>query len=65
MKKMKTNKLILFTIVAAIFASCENKLEIDPRQREDATMTLSTEKGITDILTGTYAILACTVKLWW
>lgn len=58
MKKMKTNKIFLFAIVAAIFASCESKLEIDPRQREDASMTLSTEKGITDILTGTYAILA-------
>ena len=58
MKKMKTNKLFLFAIVAAIFASCESKLEIEPRQRQDATLALSTEKGITDILTGTYAILA-------
>jgi len=55
---MKTNKLFLFTIVAAIFASCESKLEIEPRQRQDASLALSTEKGITDILTGTYAILA-------
>lgn len=58
MKKMKTNKLFLFTILAAIFASCESKLEIEPRQRQDASLALSTEKGITDILTGTYAILA-------
>ncbi len=49
---MKTNKLIIFTLVAAIFVSCENKLELDPRQTEDAALTLSTEKGITDILTG-------------
>ena len=58
MKKMKTNKLVIFTMVAAIFASCESQLEIEPRQRQDATLALSTEKGITDILTGTYAILA-------
>jgi tetratricopeptide (TPR) repeat protein len=58
MKKMKTNKLIIFTILAAFFASCESELEIDPKQREDASVTLSTEKGITDLLTGTYAILA-------
>ena len=55
---MKTNKLIIFTVLAAFFASCESELEIDPKQREDATITLSTEKGITDILTGTYSILA-------
>ena len=55
---MKTNKLFLFTLVAAIFASCESKLEIDPRQRQDAALALSTEKGVTDVLTGTYAILA-------
>jgi tetratricopeptide (TPR) repeat protein len=58
MKKMKTNKLIIFTIFAALFASCDSQLEIDPRQREDASIALSTEKGISDILTGTYAILA-------
>jgi hypothetical protein len=58
MKKMKTNKIFLLTAVAALFLSCESKLEIEPRQRQDATLALSTEKGITDILTGTYAILA-------
>ncbi len=55
---MKTNKIILFTIFTAFFASCESQLEIDPRQREDQTVTLSTEKGISDLLVGTYAILA-------
>jgi hypothetical protein len=58
MKKMKTNKLIIFTILAAFFASCESELEIDPKQREDAAITLSTEKGISDVLTGTYAIVS-------
>lgn len=58
MKKMKTNKLIIFTILAALFVSCESELEIDPKQREDASITLNTEKGITDILTGTYAIFS-------
>jgi hypothetical protein len=58
MKKMKTNKLIIFTILAAFFVSCESELEIDPKQREDASITLTTEKGITDILTGTYSILS-------
>jgi hypothetical protein len=55
---MKTNKIIIFTILAAIFASCESQLQIDPKQREDATITLSTEKGVTDVLSGTYSILA-------
>jgi starch-binding outer membrane protein, SusD/RagB family len=55
---MKTNKFILFTIFAAFLVSCDSQLDIDPRQREDATITLSTEKGISDILSGTYAILA-------
>lgn len=58
MKKMKTNKLIIFAILATFFVSCESELEIDPKQTEDASITLSTEKGITDLLTGTYAILA-------
>jgi len=58
MKKMKTNKLIIFTILAAFFVSCESELEIDPKQSEDAAITLTNEKGISDVLTGTYAILA-------
>ena len=58
MKKMKSNKLILFILFATFFASCDNELEIDPKQNEDATITLSTESGITNILTGTYAIAA-------
>lgn len=55
---MKTNKLILFTILAALFASCESQLEINPRQREDAAITLTNEKGVSDVLSGTYSILA-------
>jgi hypothetical protein len=55
---MKVNKLIIYSLLAAVFISCENELEVDPRQREDATITLSTESGITNILTGTYAIAA-------
>lgn len=58
MKKMKTNKIIILAIFTAFLVSCENQLEIDPRQREDAAITLTTEKGVSDILTGTYAILA-------
>lgn len=55
---MKANKLILLIIFAVFFASCEDQLNLDPKQAEDASVTLSTEEGITNILTGTYAIAA-------
>lgn len=58
MKKMRTNKFILFIFFAAFFASCENELDIEPKQREDGTKTISTEGGVTNILTGTYALAA-------
>ncbi|CAN1484928.1 SusD domain containing protein [Flavobacteriaceae bacterium] len=57
---MKTIKFILFTIFAAFIISCDSQLELDPKQNEDGSTTLTTEKGITDVLTGTYAILADT-----
>ncbi|MFH6995304.1 RagB/SusD family nutrient uptake outer membrane protein [Flavobacterium sp. FlaQc-48] len=55
---MKANKIILYLFFAALFASCENELNIDPKQTEDSSITLSTEGGITNILTGTYALAA-------
>lgn len=55
---MKANKLILFIIFAVFFASCENELNIEPKQREDASVTLSTESGVTNVLTGAYALAA-------
>ncbi|MFT4670338.1 MAG: hypothetical protein ACI9HJ_001918, partial [Ulvibacter sp.] len=55
---MKSHKLILLSLIALIFISCENQLELDPKQNEDASITLNTESGITNILTGTYAIAA-------
>jgi len=55
---MKANKIILYLFFAVLFASCENELNIDPKQTEDASVTLSTEGGITNILTGTYALAA-------
>ncbi|WPO78746.1 RagB/SusD family nutrient uptake outer membrane protein [Flavobacterium sp. KACC 22761] len=55
---MKANKLILLIIFAVFFTSCEDQLNLDPKQAEDASVTLSTEEGITNILTGTYAIAA-------
>jgi hypothetical protein len=55
---MKSHKLILLSLAALIFISCENQLELDPKQNEDASITLNTESGITNILTGTYAIAA-------
>jgi hypothetical protein len=55
---MKSNNLILFIFLATFFASCDSELEINPRQNEDATVTLSTETGITNILVGTYALAA-------
>jgi hypothetical protein len=53
---MKSHKLILLSLAALIFISCENQLELDPKQNEDASITLNTESGITNILT--YAIAA-------
>ncbi|MRX68666.1 SusD family protein [Flavobacterium resistens] len=55
---MKANKLILLIIFSVFFASCEDQLNLDPKQAEDASVTLSTEEGITNVLTGTYAIAA-------
>jgi len=55
---MKSHKLILLSLVTLVFVSCENQLEIDPKQNEDASITLNTESGITNILTGTYATAA-------
>lgn len=55
---MKANKIILYLFFVAFFASCENELDIDPKQREDANTTLSTETGVTNVLTGTYALAA-------
>jgi hypothetical protein len=55
---MKANQYIIYTLFAVLFISCESELDVQPRQREDATISLSTEKGIKDILTGTYAIAA-------
>lgn len=55
---MKANKLILLIIFTVFFTSCENQLEIDPKQTEDSTVTLSTEGGITNVLVGTYALAA-------
>lgn len=55
---MKSNILSIYILFALFFASCENELDIEPRQREDATITLSTEAGVTNVLTGTYALAA-------
>ncbi|MFH7012971.1 RagB/SusD family nutrient uptake outer membrane protein [Flavobacterium sp. FlaQc-52] len=55
---MKSNKLIILIVFALFFASCENELDIDPKQREDANVTLSTEAGVTNVLRGTYSIAA-------
>jgi hypothetical protein len=55
---MKANKIILYLFFVVLFASCENELNVEPKQREDASITLSTEAGITNILTGTYALAA-------
>jgi hypothetical protein len=52
---MKSHKLIL-SLAARFYLSCENQLELDPKQNEDASITLNTESGITNILTGTYAV---------
>jgi hypothetical protein len=55
---MKTYKVLLFMIFAVFFTSCENELDIDPKQREDGAVTLSTESGVSNVLTGAYALAA-------
>ncbi|MHC0441529.1 RagB/SusD family nutrient uptake outer membrane protein [Flavobacterium sp. 3-210] len=55
---MKANKLILLIIFAVFFTSCEDQLNLDPKQSEDASVTLSTESGVTNVLTGTYSLAA-------
>lgn len=55
---MNAHKIIIALFFLAFFTSCENELDIDPKQDEDATVTLSTEAGITNVLNGTYALAA-------
>lgn len=55
---MKPNKLILSIILAVFFASCEDKLDIDPQQNISESNTLSTEAGVSGILVGNYATAA-------
>ncbi|MBF4493235.1 RagB/SusD family nutrient uptake outer membrane protein [Flavobacterium sp. JLP] len=55
---MKSYKFILFILFTAFISSCENELEIEPRQNQDSQITLSTETGIINILNGAYAIAA-------
>lgn len=55
---MKANKLILLIVLAAFFASCEDQLNLDPKQSQDATETVSTETGVTNVLVGAYALAA-------
>jgi starch-binding outer membrane protein, SusD/RagB family len=52
---MKTNKFILFIILASFFASCESELDIEPKNSKDSIEILNTEAGIVNILNGTYA----------
>jgi hypothetical protein len=55
---MKSNKLILLIVFALFYASCENELDIEPKQKGDANVTLGTEAGVTNVLIGTYALAA-------
>ncbi|CAI2768999.1 RagB/SusD family nutrient uptake outer membrane protein [Flavobacterium collinsii] len=55
---MKSNTILLFMLFAVFFTSCQDELNIEPRQREDASITLNTEEGVTNVLTGTYALAA-------
>ncbi len=55
---MKSYKLILFMLFAILLTSCENELDLDPKQTEDSNETINTEEGVTQILTGAYALAA-------
>ncbi|WP_264524660.1 RagB/SusD family nutrient uptake outer membrane protein [Flavobacterium sp. N502536] len=55
---MKSNTIALLILFTVFFTSCQDELNVEPKQREDASITLSTEEGITNVLTGTYALAA-------
>lgn len=55
---MKPYKFILFILFTAFLTSCEDELQIEPRQNQDSEVTLGTETGIVNILNGAYAIAA-------
>ncbi|MFW0738773.1 RagB/SusD family nutrient uptake outer membrane protein [Flavobacterium sp. T12S277] len=55
---MKSNIIALLILFTVFFTSCQDELNVEPKQREDASITLSTEEGITNVLTGTYALAA-------
>ena len=52
---MKTIKSIILALSVGFFASCEKELDLQPQQSEDASITLSTEAGISNVLVGAYA----------
>ena len=54
MKKENIYIWSLWILVFIIFTSCENELEIDPRQSIDGEIALSTEQNIEALLLGVY-----------
>jgi hypothetical protein len=55
---MKSYLIIIAIILGQFIVSCDSELEIDPKQGQDYNDVVSTESGVTDILTGAYATLA-------
>jgi hypothetical protein len=50
--------LIIAVILVQFMVSCDSQLEIEPKQGQDYNEVIRTEAGVTDVLTGAYAILA-------
>ncbi|RZJ49206.1 MAG: RagB/SusD family nutrient uptake outer membrane protein [Flavobacterium sp.] len=55
---MKAHKFIILIFFALFFSGCEEELNLDPKQTQDGDTTLSTETGVTNVLTGTYSLAA-------
>jgi hypothetical protein len=55
---MKSYLIIIAIILGQFIVSCDSQLEIDPKQGQDYNDVIKTESGVTDVLTGAYAILA-------
>ena len=55
---MKSVKFLLFSFLAVFLTNCESELELNPKQNEDATVTLSSAEGINNVLAGAYSIAA-------
>jgi starch-binding outer membrane protein, SusD/RagB family len=55
---MKNKKLYFLAILATAIISCEDKLELNPKQSLDSSVVITSESGVKQVLIGAYANLA-------